>query len=369
MTPLLGSLLMATLAAAAPARDVVQHRADAERTARYHLAPVQRPIEAWTATLPAESFGTPLVSGDVMIAGGSDGTLYALDPRTGATRWTVTGFEAMENGTVIAGDVVLAAGMSKQVRALALVDGAERWSFAAGAFVFAPPAVIEGVAYVATYEKIFALALADGHVLWQAPTLGQMAFVSAPACTGDLVVVAAGTRLVAFDRATGAERWRIDAPVQFWNVAVDRDLAYVGNADGTFRAYALESGLERWRFRSTWAASDDIWSAPALGASTVYAGSRDGNLYALDPRTGEKRWAFPTGGDAVGDPVIANGALYVSDSNHLLPPGVRRLYALDPVTGGERWRWETSGTILGNPAPDKRVLYVPLAGRIVALTD
>lgn len=64
-----------------------------------------------------------------------------------------------------------------------------------------------------------------------------------------------------------------------------------------------------------------------------------------------------------------NGALYLSDSNHLLPPGVRRLYALDPVTGAERWRWETSGTFLGNPGLDKRVLHVPFAGRIVAPTD
>jgi len=64
----------------------------------------------------------------------------------------------MENGTVIAGDIVLAAGMSRVVRALALADGSERWAFQATAFVFAPPAVIDGVAYVATYERLYALA-------------------------------------------------------------------------------------------------------------------------------------------------------------------------------------------------------------------
>jgi outer membrane protein assembly factor BamB len=115
--------------------------------------------------------------------------------------------------------------------------------------------------------------------------------------------------------------------------------------------------------------SDDIWSAPALAEGVVHAGSRDGTLYALDSSTGARRWAFATGGNAVGDPVIANGALYLSDSNHALPPGIRRLHALEPGSGHELWRWETSGTILTNPAPDKRVLYVTLAGRIVALAD
>jgi outer membrane protein assembly factor BamB len=178
MTPLLGSSLLLAALAAAPAqspRGVIQHRGDEARTARYHLAPILvAPRTAWTATLPAESLGTPLVAGDLMVSGGSDGTLYALDARTGATLWTASGFEAMENGTVIAGDVVLAAGMSKAVRALALTDGSERWAFQATAFVFAPPAVIDGVAYVATYERMCALAIADGRVLWDAPTLGRL---------------------------------------------------------------------------------------------------------------------------------------------------------------------------------------------------
>ena len=152
-------------------------------------------------------------------------------------------------------------------------------------------------------------------------------------------------------------------------MSVDKGVAYVGNSDGTFRAYTLADGSERWRFRSAWPGSDEIWSAPALAAGLVYAGSRDGNLYALEASTGARRWAFPTGGDAVGDPVIANDALYLSDSNHALPPGLRRLYALEPATGRELWRWETTGTVLGNPSPDKKVLYVTLAGKIVALSD
>src|SRR5678815_5743333 len=103
MTPLLGSsLLLAAITAAAPAsspRGVIQHRGDEARTARYHLAPIQgTPRTAWTASQPAEYLGTPLVAGDRLVSGGSDGTLYVLDAHTGATLWTAPGFESMENG-------------------------------------------------------------------------------------------------------------------------------------------------------------------------------------------------------------------------------------------------------------------------------
>ena len=66
-------------------------------------------------------------------------------------------------------------------------------------------------------------------------------------------------------------------------------------------------------------------------------------------------------------PVVVNGALYVSDSNHLLPFGVRRLHALDPRTGAELWRFEISSTLLLNPAVDRDAIYLTSTGQVMAL--
>ncbi len=60
-----------------------------------------------------------------------------------------------------------------------------------------------------------------------------------------------------------------------------------------------------------------------------------GNAYALDAQTGEQFWAFKTAGQAVSEPVVADGIVYFSDSNHEFPRGPRHVYALDALTGEE----------------------------------
>jgi len=256
--------------------------------------------------------------------------------------------------------------MSRRVQALDRKDGSVRWTFDATAFVFAPPLVEGGVVYVATYDRLDALELATGRLLWSADTGEVMATVSAPALAGEAIFVASGTRLLAFARADGRVLWRVDAPASFWSLALDRELIYVGNSDGSFRAYDPATGVERWRFASAFG-REEIWSGPAIDHGLIYVGSRDRNLYALDARSGAPRWTFRTEGEAVGDPVVSNGMLYLSDSAHALPPGVRRLHALDASTGAEAWRWETTSTLLANPAPGKGALYVTVAGQVLAL--
>jgi outer membrane protein assembly factor BamB len=61
--------------------------------------------------------------------------------------------------------------------------------------------------------------------------------------------------------------------------------------------------------------------------------------------------------------------LYFSDSNHALPPGVRRLYALDADKGTEVWHYEVSSTLLTTPAVDQGALYATITGQVMALTD
>jgi outer membrane protein assembly factor BamB len=182
-----------------------------------------------------------------------------------------------------------------------------------------------------------------------------------------MVYVAVGPDLVALDSVTGDERWRAQSPTQYWGLAVAHGLVYLGNADGYLYAYDQGTGQERWRFKSAYPAGDEIWSAPAVAGDRLYVGSRDQSVYALEARTGQKLWAFTTAGDAVGDPVVSDGLVYVSDSNHLLPPGARRLHALDAETGREVWVFEVESTLLTTPALADGVLFVTIAGEVIAL--
>ena len=347
---------------------VVHHRADTERSGTFHFPAIrQAPVVKWRTQLGTTLFlGTPLIAEEALYTGGSDGSLYALDRETGRVLWSGGGFQAIENATVIAGDVIIGGGMDRTVRALERHTGALVWSFNASAPVFTPPLVVGDQIYVATYDQLHALDLNSGQERWAADVGNIPAPVGAPAFESGTVFVSAGNVLFALDSATGKERWRVESRMQFWSLAIGHHLAYVGNSDGYFYAYDQKTGQEQWRFQSAWGAGE-IWSAPAIAGTTVYVGSRDGSVYAIDTRSGRQIWAFKTAGDAVGDPVLSNGMLYVSDSNHALPFGVRRLHALDASTGAEVWKFEDRSTLLTTPALGRNAIYLTITGQVIAL--
>jgi outer membrane protein assembly factor BamB len=327
----------------------------------------QLPGVKWQTELDDLFMGTPLVADGVLYSGGSDGSLYALDAGTGEVLWSAGGFEIIETATAIAGDVIIGGGGNNLVRALDRRDGHPLWSFRATTFVFAAPLIVGDRIFIATYDKLHALDLQTGELLWEADTGDEMAFVSAPAFAGDTIFVASGPRLLAFDASTGEERWRVESATQFWGLALAPHLVLLGNSDGYLYAYDQASGRELWKYASRFGGPDDIWSSPAAAGDTVYVGSRDGFVYALDAATGRELWEFETSGDSVGDPVVSVDAVYVSDSNHLLPPGPRRLHALDAATGQPLWTYEVDSTLLTTPALGPGAIYVTITGAVIAL--
>lgn len=346
----------------------ILQRANPARTGLYNFPAIRtKPKVKWRKQLDSSlTFGTPLVAENVLYTGGSDGEIYALNAQTGDLLWSGGDFEATETATAIAGDVLIGGGQNNTVKALNRSDGAILWTFHAGTFVFAPPVIVGNVVYIATYEKLYALSLDTGKQAWAAPLGSQMNFVGTPAVEGDSVYINVGPLLVALDRSSGAERWRVETPMQFFWLALGHGLVYVGNGDGYFYAYDQASGKERWKFKSNFG-RDEVWAAPAIAGDIVYTGSRDQYVYALNAETGEKVWSYKTSGDAVGDPIVSDGLVYLSDSNHLLPPGARHLLALDAATGEPVWDYEISSTLLTTPALSQGVIFTTIAGEVIAL--
>ena len=97
---------------------------------------------------------------------------------------------------------------------------------------------------------------------------------------------------------------------------------YVGGLDGILYALDLETGKEKWSFRT----EGEIRSSVCLGKSTILLNGGDGRLYALD-FSGKLRWTFQTGGERKYDfadyfhstPVLHDGRVYFGsgDGNHL----------------------------------------------------
>jgi hypothetical protein len=125
-------------------------------------------------------------------------------------------------------------------------------------------------------------------------------------------------------------------------------VVYVGSSNrGTFYALDAATGTERWRF-----ATDGVLvSSPAVADGVVYVGNSNGTFYALEAGTGAERWRFATRSYADSSPAVAGGLVYVASSNDLL-------YALDAATGIERWCFDLGSFPLTSPAIAGGTVYV-----------
>ena len=129
------------------------------------------------------------------------------------------------------------------------------------------------------------------------------------------------------------ERWTLSTGYTIaGSPAVCRDCVIVGDASGTVRALALETGQARWTFK----ARNAVYSTPAVAQDLVVVPSTDGNVYALKADTGKLAWRFKTGRPIVASPAIAQGKVFLGSSEG-------KFRALDLASGKLAWQFQDLG--------------------------
>ncbi|MFF2073922.1 PQQ-binding-like beta-propeller repeat protein [Kitasatospora sp. NPDC058162] len=272
---------------------------------------------------------------------GSDGSMRALDPRTGAVRWS----RAIDSSDAISG-------------------------YMGGR----PAAAGDGAVYTATSTGLQALDAATGEVRWQVPVpeWAELPAERTPIAVGGGAVFAVhGGALHAHDPATGEARWSKTSGAGDF-LAADGDTVYVGGVG--VRAFDARTGEQRWVQESipgvkstpvvhqgavlltynigtattTWVCSLEAatgrvrWQRMQQGAGNcpLSAANRTvcflsgGHLTGMDTETGEPRWtATVTLGLGRGESSMtaANGVAYVGTNDD-------RLFAFDLDTGSPRWQ-------------------------------
>ncbi len=108
-------------------------------------------------------YASPAVASALVVVGGRDKRVRALDAATGKERWSFVTPARIDASPVIAGDRVVAASLSGDLYVLSLATGKQLWHYAAGAPLAASPSVGGGYLVVAT---------ADGTVLALGPPRG-----------------------------------------------------------------------------------------------------------------------------------------------------------------------------------------------------
>jgi outer membrane protein assembly factor BamB len=172
---------------------------------------------------------------------------------------------------------VIACGIDGTVTALDPRTGTVRWQARAGGKIYASPALGDGKVFVGSEdEHLYAFDLATGHTLWKLAVGG--AVNGSPAYgEGRIVAGTEGGVLVGADAATGAEMWRVTTALRGRPAFLGPRVWTVGY-DGVLRGVRWGDGVEDAAF----ATDSSVYSSPALVDGVAYFGAMDGRFLAVD---------------------------------------------------------------------------------------
>ena len=131
------------------------------------------------------------------------------------------------------------------------------------------------------------------------------------------------------------------------------ELVIQGNAIDGIVAYDRASGNQRWRRMF----KNGVEGGAALSGDKVYFGANNGQFYCLNAKTGDVIWSYPVNSESLTPPLIRGSYVYHVTSNNTL-------YAFDADSGRSLWI-KTRGlkavmTVRGQTAPvfHNGVIYV-----------
>jgi outer membrane protein assembly factor BamB len=219
------------------------------------------------------------------------------------------------------------------------------WSRTLGAAAWAPPAVRDGVVYVAGVDGALHAARASvGERVWT--WRGPHPLYGEPLVTDDAVyLVDDATDLVCLARDDGSLRWRValhDANLaggaapknetfnhRATSPVIDaKGNLYVGSTDRGLYAVRAKTGKVLWRHD----AQARIYAPVALQDDAVIAACFDGSVFAVDRRRGRtEKFRVKLGGPLVAAPVLAGQRIILGGRDYLL-------YGLDARNGTPQWR-------------------------------
>lgn len=226
---------------------------------------------AWTAQLSGEILTPPVVQGNLVIARGNDGKVWALDATDGRRRWVY----------------------SRALPALALREPSHLVADTRAVYAGFPGG------------RLVALSLANGAPLWEANVAlprGATELERIADVTGTLAInerqVCAATyqgRVACFERLSGQNLWSREASA-LRGVAGDARQLYLVDASDSVQSYDRERGLSPWKQDKL---RDRRLSTPLPLGRYVAVGDYQGYVHLLDSDTGAFAARAATDGSAI----------------------------------------------------------------------
>jgi outer membrane protein assembly factor BamB len=294
----------------------------------------------WTFDARSAIHSSPAAENGLVFFATREGTLVAVDATSGKQRWRVatgpdkplpwgheTGDYYVASPVLAGNGVVLFGAGDGSVRALDEKTGKPVWRTEIDERIRSTPAVAEGLVFVGTAQgRLHALSLKDGARRWTFDTEGtkldsskfgydRRSIQSSPAvANGDVYFGARDGWVYAVGAVDGKQRWRYDHHIS-WIItspAVADGVVYDASSDGAFvQALNAADGTERWRTKT----GAPLWSSPAISGGVLYIGDHAGFLRAIDRTTGAELWFFRSTGDVLSSPVVSGDLVLFASSD------------------------------------------------------
>lgn len=280
---------------------------------------------------------SPGVGDGLLVVGGLEGDVLALDAATGEMKWKAKVGTEVLAAPAIGQGMVLVRSIDGRVTAFDAANGERRWFWTKETPALtvrgnSSPLLVPGAVFIGNDDgTLSAIALATGRLLWEQVVspgegrseLDRMADVDGTPVLDDttLYVTSFKGQTLAIDGPSGRAMWSHDAGGQ-GAVAVAPDSVLVSDPHGTVWALAKADGSA-------------LWQQPALARRNLSAVAVQGNYAVVGDIEGYLHWmrlqdgAFAARARAGSDPI--RGRLVVSDGL-LVVEG----------TGGELSAWRIS---------------------------
>jgi len=296
---------------------------------------------------------SPVVAGDrVYIATGPDMSatdvipaVFCYNTLTGEEVWTYAA--GSEAGLTLAGELLIVGGTDGYLTALNIADGSVAWSVLAEEYpgyfgITSPPLYHNGLLYVLTASDggLHVYDPADGNEVWSVAFgpwdtgYGNATYFTAPSAAGDVIYFPSNkSELYAYDHLTKTQIWKTplsgtikSAPV------IDTDALFISTSSTLYKVALGDGSILASR-----GIGNGTLSTPALNSSAglLYVGTENG-LLCLDASdiTAAPVWQSAMTEKIDSSPVIAGDYVYAGTSE------VRSsLHAYSAVDGTEIWNF------------------------------
>ena len=289
---------------------------------------------AWKFKTAGRVISSPLVVGDAVYVGSTDGSLYAVDRANGTQRWKFDSKGPISSSPAFHNGLVYVSSMDGLIYAVDAASGQSKWTFATkGERRFTAPGIHGAIPRTERMPDPFDV------------------FTSSPTVANGVVYIGSGDQNVyALDASTGALRWTFNTgDVVHASPAVSNGVVVIGSWDRNLYALDAQTGREKWRYTT---GNDTviynqigIASSAAIANGAVFVGGRDGKFHSVDFATGKPRWVHNNnGGWTIASPAVRNGIVYFPTSDGT------RFKALDVNTGEAKLNLQNKAVSFSSPA-------------------